>query len=88
MTTKEEMLERYRDDSKFPNINEVVFSKSDVLEAMSEYARARSIEFAVFINDKQLYKIDDLWYKSEDSSFVPIFDDDLYTIFDEDSKTK
>lgn len=36
--TKEEILDQYRDDSKFPNINEVVFKQRDVIEAMSEYA--------------------------------------------------
>lgn len=42
--TAEKVLYRYRDDSRFPHMNIIVYPEQDVLEAMEEYARLKCLE--------------------------------------------
>ncbi len=44
-TSKEDILRQYRDDSKFPNFNKVVYLETDVKEAMDEYSKQQAIAF-------------------------------------------
>ena len=52
--SKEEILERYRDDSNFPNMNTVVFFRSDALEAMEEYAKEEMINLITNISHQPI----------------------------------
>lgn len=76
MGKSEEILEQYRDDSKYPNIKEIVFSKADCLLAMEEHTLQFSAEFAEWISDEKYVRYlgsdeqnIDKWYKHYTNPF-------------------
>lgn len=49
--TSKEILERYRDDSAFPELSTVVFMRKDCLEAMDEYAKQQAFAFGEYLGE-------------------------------------
>ncbi len=63
--TKKDILEKYRDDSKFPNLTAVVFYRKDCLDAMDEFAKQQAIAFSEWMAGSSWVKhpdVEDIWY--------------------------
>ncbi len=88
MTTKEQVLNRYRDDSRFQDNKSVLFTKQDALASMDEWAEIKSKEVAISFgkwcsNNKYEYMGDEQWINYDGDT---VFSDDLYKYFIDDLK--